>query len=137
MKKGFKKTAALAALLAISALASAKDVYVYPTGIYTPVLHMQEMQCITFGEEGIEVTDVNGSSQSVSYENFDYFRFYPTPDPTGIQAISQKAGHKGIYSLTGVYMGEGESTSRNLPAGIYLVREKEGGRECVKRIMIK
>lgn len=135
--KTMKKTAALAALLAMSALASAKDVYVYPTGIYTPVLHMQEMQCITFGEEGIEVTDVNGSSQSVSYENFDYFRFYPTPDPTGIQAISQKAGRKGIYSLTGVYMGEGESTSRNLPAGIYLVREKDGGRECVKKIMIK
>lgn len=137
MKKGFKKTAALAALLAMSALASAKDVYVYSTGIYTPVLHMQEMQCITFGEEGIEVTDVNGSSQSVSYENFDYFRFYPTPVPTGIQAISQKAGRKRIYSLSGVYMGEGESTSRNLPAGIYLVREKEGGRECVKKIMIK
>lgn len=135
--KTMKKTAALAALLAMSALASAKDVYVYSTGIYTPVLHMQEMQCITFGEEGIEVTDVNGSSQSVSYENFDYFRFYPTPVPTGIQAISQKAGRKGIYSLSGVYMGEGESTSRNLPAGIYLVREKEGGRECVKKIMIK
>lgn len=128
------KRLSILALLAISAHLSAQDVFVYPQGDYTPVLHMQNVQRISFGEQGIEVQDRQGAVQSVSYEAFDYFRFYSTPVPTGIQAPQQQS-HPSIFSLTGVYQGQGNTNQ--LPAGIYLVKQSENGRESVKKILKK
>ena len=133
--KTMKRLTILTAAMATAASALATDVYVYPDGVYTPVLSMTDIQCITFAQEGIKVTDLQGEQQDVPYEAFDYFRFYPTPDPTGITRTMGQPSVSGIYSLTGVY--QGDALDNRLPAGIYLVRESVNGHETVRKIMKK
>lgn len=130
-----KRLTILTAALATAASALATDVYVYPDGVYTPVLSMNDILCITFAQDGIKVTDLMGEVKDVSYDAFDYFRFYPTPDPTGITRTHGLPSVSGIYSLTGVY--QGESLDDKLPAGIYLVRESVNGHETVRKILKK
>ena len=72
------------ALLAISGSTLAQhDIYVYTSDLYTPVLQAKSIQRIEFGETGIQVVTIDGETQTTSYDTFDYFRFYPTPIPTG------------------------------------------------------
>lgn len=113
----------------------ATDVYIYPAGEYVPALSVKDMQCITFCDEGIRVTDILGQSHDLPYESFDYLRFYPT-QPTGLQSVSL-TGRTGLYSLTGVYYGEGEEVANQLPAGVYLIREKVNGKETVRKVLKK
>ena len=123
------------ALLAISGSTLAQhDIYVYTTDIYTPVLQAKSIQRIEFGETGIQVVTIDGETQTTSYDSFDYFRFYPTPIPTGVVAQEAKSGQQNsIYSLTGVK----QETRDNLPAGIYIMKVNENGQKNIKKILKK
>jgi len=122
-------------LLAISShLFAQHDIYVYQTDLYTPVIQAANLQRIEFGETGIQVVTSDGETQSASYDSFDYFRFYPTPKPTGIQSLRGKsATQQSIYSLTGI---EQEATSK-MPAGVYIIKEKTDGQETIRKILKK
>ena len=77
---------------------------------------------------------VDGETQTTSYDTFDYFRFYPTPIPTGVVAPEAKIGQQNsIYSLTGVK----QETRDNLPAGIYIMKVNENGKKNIKKILKK
>ena len=123
------------ALLAISGSTLAQhDIYVYTSDLYTPVLQAKSIQRIEFGETGIQVVTIDGETQTTSYDTFDYFRFYPTPIPTGVVAPEAKIGQQNsIYSLTGVKQG----TRDNLPAGIYIMKVNENGKKNIKKILKK
>lgn len=123
------------ALLAISGSTLAQhDIYVYTSDLYTPVLQAKSIQRIEFGETGIQVVTIDGETQTTSYDSFDYFRFYPTPIPTGVVAPEAKIGHQNsIYSLTGVK----QETRDNLPAGIYIMKVNENGQKSIKKILKK
>lgn len=123
------------ALLAISGSTLAQhDIYVYTSDIYTPVLQAKSIQRIEFGETGIQVVTIDGETQTTSYDTFDYFRFYPTPIPTGVVAQEAKSGlQNSIYSLTGVK----QETTDNLPAGIYIMKVNENGQKNIKKILKK
>ena len=123
------------ALLAISGSTLAQhDIYVYTSDLYTPVLQAKSIQRIEFGETGIQVVTIDGETQTTSYDSFDYFRFYPTPIPTGVVAPEAKIGQQNsIYSLTGVK----QETRDNLPAGIYIMKVNENGKKNIKKILKK
>ena len=123
------------ALLAISGSTLAQhDIYVYTSDLYTPVLQVKSIQRIEFGETGIQVVTIDGETQTTSYDSFDYFRFYPTPIPTGVVAPEAKIGQQNsIYSLTGVK----QETRDNLPAGIYIMKVNENGKKNIKKILKK
>ena len=123
------------ALLAISGSTLAQhDIYVYTSDLYTPVLQAKSIQRIEFGETGIQVVTIDGETQTTSYDSFDYFRFYPTPIPTGVVAQEAKSGQQNsIYSLTGVK----QETRDNLPAGIYIMKVNENGQKSIKKILKK
>lgn len=123
------------ALLAISGSTLAQhDIYVYTSDLYTPVLQAKSIQRIEFGETGIQVVTIDGETQTTSYDTFDYFRFYPTPIPTGVVAQEAKSGQQNsIYSLTGVK----QETRDNLPAGIYIMKVNENGQKNIKKILKK
>ena len=123
------------ALLAISGSTLAQhDIYVYTSDLYTPVLQAKSIQRIEFGETGIQVVTSDGETQTTSYDSFDYFRFYPTPIPTGVVAPEAKSGQQNsIYSLTGVK----QETRDNLPAGIYIMKVNENGQKSIKKILKK
>ena len=123
------------ALLAISGSTLAQhDIYVYTSDLYTPVLQAKSIQRIEFGETGIQVVTIDGETQTTSYDTFDYFRFYPTPIPTGVVAQEAKSGQQNsIYSLTGVK----QETRDNLPAGIYIMKVNENGQKSIKKILKK
>ncbi len=123
------------ALLAISGSTLAQhDIYVYTSDLYTPVLQAKSIQRIEFGETGIQVVTIDGETQTTSYDTFDYFRFYPTPIPTGVVAPEAKIGQQNsIYSLTGVK----QETRDNLPAGIYIMKVNENGKKNIKKILKK
>ncbi len=122
-------------LLAVSSHALAQhDIYVYQTDLYTPVIQAASIQRIEFGETGIQVVTQDGETQSASYDSFDYFRFYATPNPMGIHALTGKsATQRSVYSLTGV---EQEATSK-MPAGVYIIKEKTDGQETIRKILKK
>ena len=123
------------ALLAISGSTLAQhDIYVYTSDLYTPVLQAKSIQRIEFGETGIQVVTIDGETQTTNYDTFDYFRFYPTPIPTGVVAQEAKSGlQNSIYSLTGVK----QETRDNLPAGIYIMKVNENGQKSIKKILKK
>lgn len=123
------------ALLAISgSILAQHDIYVYTSDLYTPVLQAKSIQRIEFGETGIQVVTSDGETQTTSYDSFDYFRFYPTPIPTGVVAPEAKIGQQNsIYSLTGVK----QETRDNLPAGIYIMKVNENGKKNIKKILKK
>lgn len=131
------KLLSLAAIMTMASSAMAEDVYVYTTGSVVPVLHMPQMRCIVFGEEGIDVLGIDGQAQNVQYEAFDYFRFYETPDLDGVKAPGMTVGQPGIYSITGTYYGKEEDGKESLPSGIYIVREAKNGQESVKKVIKK
>lgn len=127
-----KKTLTLA-LLAISGdMLAQQDIYVYLSDLYTPVLQANSVQRIEFGETGVQFITTTGETQSASYDSFDYFRFYPTPTPTGVKIVAEKAAKESsIYSLTGVK----QNPTGNIPAGVYIRIEKLDGQENVKKIL--
>lgn len=132
-----KKLMVLAVTAAMTLSAEAQNVYVYPSGISTPVLQMQQVRSMVFGDESLELNGLNGKTASVDYDAFDYFRFYPTPFVDGIRSVQKAQRPTGIYSLTGVYCGDKESATDLLPAGIYILMQRENGHESVRKIMIK
>lgn len=129
-----KKTLILA-LLAISGnMLAQQDIYIYPSDLYTPILQATSVQRIEFGETGIQVVTSAGEIQTVSYDSFDYFRFYPTPNSVGVEPIAGKTTRqRSIYSLTGVK----QETTNNMPAGVYIMREKVDDQETIKKILKK
>ena len=96
-----KKTLILALLTISGNMLAQQDIYIYPSDVYTPILQATNVQRIEFGETGIQVVTAAGETQTASYDSFDYFRFYPTPTPVGVEAIAGKTTRqRTIYSLT-------------------------------------
>lgn len=123
------------ALLLLTGMAHAQDVYVYQNNIYTPVLEAKGFRCVAFNAQGVEVRTTDGNSQTVPYEQCDYIRFTPTPVPTGITSTADAApSQQTLYSITGQQVG---SQLQSLPSGVYLLREKHNGQESVKKVLKK
>lgn len=123
------------ALLLLTVMAHAQDVYVYQNNIYTPVLEAKGFRCVAFNAQGVEVRTTDGNSQTVPYEQCDYIRFTPTPVPTGITSTADAApSQQTFYSITGQLVG---SQLQSLPSGVYLLREKHNGQESVKKVLKK
>ena len=71
-----------------TAVVKAQDVYVYTTGNYTPVAVSKQVSSIIFGSTALTLRSSDGSTSSVPYELFSYFRFYQTPIPLSIQSAA-------------------------------------------------
>ena len=129
-----KKQMAFAVLLMIAGAVNGQNVYAYKNHAVAPALQMQDVQRIAFGSDGIDVVGKDGSKQSVSYESFDYLRFYDTS--TG--AVSLPAGEEySIYSITGIRLADGKTSLEDIPSGLYIVKAKKDGQEESKTILKK
>ncbi len=145
-------------LLPISS--GARNVYAYKTGNYSPVFTSLSVQKIVFGASGLEVYTKYGKPSVVDFADFDYFRFYKTPVPVGLESISEDGlsimfdGNNirvesnapvaavSVYSVQGMLMVQKRPGTKSvvLPAssympGIYFVKVASDGKETVKKII--
>ena len=145
-----------------TAVVKAQDVYVYTTGNYTPVAVSKQVSSIIFGSTALTLRSSDGSTSSVPYELFSYFRFYQTPIPLSIQSaavgeasIDYDGGgvmiklqrHIDLVELitaTGAVARTYNPRSdafrmdvSDMPSGIYLVKVTSAGKNYVKKIVRK
>ena len=147
--------------LSVFLCVKSQDVYVYNTGNYVPVSKMEMVSCIVFGNTGITVKAENGTNCEVSYEDFNYFRFYATPVPMSIKTVTaeetwiEMQGRRldvkmketislvEMISLTGKiirsYQPQSFNFNRNVDvsAGVYFVRVVSGGKNYMKKVIIQ
>ncbi len=148
----------VSALLPISS--EARNVYAYATGNYSPVFTALNVQKIVFGTSGLEFYTKYGKPSAMDFADFDYFRFYKTPVPVGVESISEDGmsitfdGNNirvesnspvavvSVYSAQGMLMVQKRPDAKTvvLPAssympGIYFVKVASEGKETVKKII--
>lgn len=146
-----------AVLLPIRAFAT--SVYVYKTGNYTPIQITYNIHSICFSSDSMTIVTESQKSNMVSYADFDYFRFYKTQVPTGVEKVESDdlallfngetltlqsptpMEQVEVYSVSGITLdtfNPGESTFNysvaSLPAGIYFIKVITDGNAIVKKI---
>lgn len=139
---------------------NARNVYAYLTGNYSPVMTVQSIKKIVFNASGIEFQTQYGKSSTAAFADMDYFRFYKTPVPVGVDAISDNAlsialegnnlriessssiDYISVCSVQGILVAQTRpctksyaiSTSSYAP-GVYLVKVISDGKELTKKII--
>lgn len=151
-----------AALTMAAATAAANDIYVYATGSYTPVKTATGIRSIVYRDSGIQINTKDGKSDEVAYADFDYFRFFATPIPTGVKPAAageasieyadgrlsiqtrRPIGRVDVISASGEILAQlkPNATSASydasaLPAGPLLVRVVAGENTYVRKIIKK
>lgn len=138
----------------------ARNVYAYLTGNYSPVMTVQSIKKIAFTASGIEFQTQYGKTSTAIFADLDYFRFYKTPVPVGVDAVSNNAlsialegnnlcvkssnaiDYISVCSVQGILMAQSRpgtktctiSTSSYTP-GVYLVKVVSDGKELIKKII--
>ena len=130
--------------------------------LQTAVVKAQQVSSIIFGSTALTLRSSDGSTSSVPYELFSYFRFYQTPIPLSIQSaavgeasIDYDGGsvmiklqrHIDLVELitaTGAVARTYNPRSdafrmdvSDMPSGIYLVKVTSAGKNYVKKIVRK
>ena len=147
-----------AALLSLPS--GARNVYAYLTGNYSPVMTVQSIKKIAFTASGIDFQTQYGKTSTAAFADLDYFRFYKTPVPVGVDAISGNAlsivlegnnlcvesssdiDYISVCSVQGILVAQARpgtksyamSTSSYAP-GVYLVKVVSDGKELTKKII--
>ena len=142
-----------AALLSLPS--GARNVYAYLTGNYSPVMTLQSIKKIASTASG-----QYGKTSTAAFADLDYFRFYKTPVPVGVDAISGNAlsivlegnnlcvesssaiDYISVCSVQGILVAQARpgtksyamSTSSYAP-GVYLVKVVSDGKELTKKII--
>ena len=156
-----KKTVLASFAVALLCLPSkARNVYAYLTGNYSPVMTVQSIKKIVFNASGIEFQTQYGKSSTAAFADLDYFRFYKTPVPVGVDAISNSSlsialdgnnlhvesnaaiDYISVFSIQGILVTQARpctksydiSTSSYAP-GVYLVKVVSDGKELTKKII--
>jgi hypothetical protein len=138
------------------------DVYVYVTGNYTPLKVAKNISSIAFGQNTVTIKGTDGTSSELSYDAFNYFRFYPTPVPAGIKKVSRNEAAigydgknvtvrlQGRIDVVELVDTSGHTINKYSPgteafsfdiankaAGIYIVKVVAGEKNYIKKIVAR
>ncbi len=145
----------------LSALPSqAQDIYLYKTGEYTKYTFLESVVKLTLAPDQLVVSKADQTTENISYDTFDYMRFYKTPIPTGINEAKTENGvrihvagrtvevsSQDPMSLVEICSVDGvcrtslrpESTRVSIPfdayqKGVYLIKVEAAGKTTVRKI---
>jgi len=138
------------------------DVYVYVTGNYTPLKVAKNISSIAFGQNTVTIKGTDGTSSELSYDEFNYFRFYPTPIPASIKSVSTEEASIGFdgkcvavklqdkIDIVEVIDMSGQTVEKHTPnaesfnfdiadktAGVYIVKVVAGEKNYIKKIVTR